>query len=145
MLEQEPEDPGRDSPHHEQPPQPRVGVVGSDLAIPERPAEALEDPPPVAPEEHEQDDRGGEMRRHEEGEEELVVLVDVPASEPRQDHAVPEARDREGLRRALEEAEYHRLEVRDRVMRRERQVREGQRHGGHLSAPHRAESGRCVS
>src|SRR5260370_1445392 len=46
------------------------------------------------------------MRRDEEGDEELVVLVNVPADEPREDDAVPEARDGKELRDALEQAEW---------------------------------------
>ena len=65
------------------------------------------------PEEAEQDERGGEVRRDEEGEEVRVVLVDVPAEQARQDHAVAEARDREELGDALQQAEHDRLPVRD--------------------------------
>ena len=55
------------------------------------------------------------MRRDEEGEEVLVVLVDVPAEEAREDDAVPEARDREQLGDALQQPENDRLRVRDQV------------------------------
>ena len=74
---------------------------------------ALDDPHPVAPEEPEQDERGREVRRDEEGDEVLVVLVDVPAEELRQDHAVAEARDREELGHALEQPEDDRPRVGD--------------------------------
>ena len=66
-------------------------------------------------EETEQDERGGEMRRDEEGQEVLVVLVDVPAEQLRQDHAVAEARDREELRDALEQSQDDRLGVGDQL------------------------------
>jgi len=81
-------------------------------------AEAAQDPDPVAPEEAEQHDRRREVRRDEKGDEERVVLADVPAEELRRDHAVAEARDREELREALEQAEGDRLSVRDRHERR---------------------------
>ncbi len=73
---------------------------------------------PVAQEEQQQHERRREVRGDEEREEELVVLVDVPAREPRQDHRVPEARDRERLGDALRQAEDDRLEVGDRMMHR---------------------------
>src|SRR5258708_1487484 len=53
------------------------------------------------------------MRRNEERQEVLVVLVDVPAEQPRQDHAVPEARHREELGDSLEEPEDDRPRVGD--------------------------------
>ncbi len=76
---------------------------GVDAAVAQRAAEPLHDPHPVAPEEPEQHERRREVGRDEEGEEVLVVLVDVPAEQLRQDHAVPEARDREELGDALQE------------------------------------------
>ena len=84
----QPEDPGRDRADDEQPAELRVGVVGRDLAVAQRAAEAAHDPHPVAPEEAEQDERGREVGRDQEGEEVVVVLVDVPAEQPRQDHGV---------------------------------------------------------
>ena len=51
----------------------------------------------------------------QEGEEVVVVLVDVPAEQARQDDAVPEARDRKRLGDALERAEDRPLEVGDGV------------------------------
>jgi hypothetical protein len=102
VLEGEAEDPGRDRPDDEQPAELRVGVARVDAAVAERAPDALDDPHPVVPEEAEQDERRREMGRNEEGEEVLVVLVDVPAEQAREDHAVPEARDREELGHALQ-------------------------------------------
>ena len=113
VLEQQPDDAGRDRAHHEQPAQPRVGVVRRDLAQPQRAEDAAHDPHPVVPEEAEQHERGGEVRCDQEREEEVVVLVNVPAEQPRQDHGVAEARDREELGEALEEPQHDGLEVRD--------------------------------
>ena len=115
VLEQQPENAGRDRADDEQPAELRVGVVGRDPAIAQRPSEPPEDPHPVAPEEEEQHDRRRKMRRDEEREEELVVLMDVPADEPREDDAVAEARDGEELGHALQQPEHRRLEVADRV------------------------------
>ncbi len=56
------------------------------------------------------------MRGDEESEEKLVVLVDVPAEQPRQHDRVPEAGDRKGLSDPLREAEDDRLEVGDRMV-----------------------------
>src|SRR5205085_197484 len=109
---------GRDRPDYEEPAELRVDVVRRDLAVAEAAPEAAQDPDPVTPEEDEQDDRRGEVRRDEEGEEVGVVLVDVPAQDARQDDAVAEARDREELGHALEQAEDHGLPVGD--QRRER-------------------------
>ena len=53
------------------------------------------------------------MRRYEEREEVLVVLMDVPPKQLREDHAVPEARDREELGDALEQPEDNRPGIRD--------------------------------
>src|SRR5438477_503020 len=89
---------GTDDRRREQAAELRVGVPGVDAAVAQRAADALQDPNPVAPEEAEQNERGCQVRGDEEGEEVLVVLVDVPAEQPREDHAVPEARDREQLR-----------------------------------------------
>ena len=44
----------------------------------------------------------------------VVVLVDVPAQQLRQDHAVAQAGDREQLREPLQQAEHDSLAVRDR-------------------------------
>jgi hypothetical protein len=68
VLEEEPEDPGRNRADDEEPAELRVGVVLGDPAVAERPAEAAQDPDPVAPEEPEQDDRGREVRGDEENE-----------------------------------------------------------------------------
>src|SRR5262249_49269062 len=75
--------------------------------------DALHDPHPVVPEEAEQHEGGREVGRDEEGEEVLVVLVDVPAEQAREDDAVPEARDREELGDALQEPQDDRLGIRD--------------------------------
>jgi hypothetical protein len=91
-------------------------IVLADLALLQRAAKTAQDPHPVAPEEDEQHDRGGQVGGDQKGQEELVVLVDIPAHELRQDHAMTEARDRERLGDALEQAEDHPLEVRDRVV-----------------------------
>jgi hypothetical protein len=53
------------------------------------------------------------VRRDQEGEEEVVVLMDVPAQQARQDHAVAERGNRERLGDALQQAEDRRLEVAD--------------------------------
>ena len=53
------------------------------------------------------------MGGDEEGDEVRVVLVDVPADEPGEDHAVPETRDGEQLGDALEQTQDDRLEVGD--------------------------------
>ena len=113
MLEQQAEDSRRDRPHDEQPGELGVRVVLADAAVAQAAAEPLHDPHPVVPEEAEQHERRREMRRDEEGDEVVVVLVDVPPEELRQDHAVAEARDREKLGDALEQAEEDRLPVRD--------------------------------
>ena len=89
-------------------------VVGRDLAVAQRAHDALHDAHPVAPEEAEQHDRRGEMGGDEEGDEVRVVLVDVPAEQPRQDHAMAETRDRKQLAEALQQAEQDRLSVGDR-------------------------------
>ena len=83
-------------------------------AVAQAPAEPGEDPHPVAPEEEEQHDRRREVGRDEEGDEVIVVLVDVPAEQLREDHAVPEARDREELGHALQQTEHDRLQIGDR-------------------------------
>src|SRR5207245_2286616 len=75
--------------------------------------ETAHDSHPVMPEEPEQDDGGGEVGRHEEGDEVVVVLVDVPPEQLREDDAVAEARDGKELRDALEQAEHDRLRVAD--------------------------------
>src|SRR2546423_1286743 len=90
------------------------------VAPAEAATEAAQDPHPVAPEEAEQDDRRREVGRDEKREEIGVVLVDVPAQEARQDHAVAEARDGEQLGDALEQAEDHGLPVRDQARERDR-------------------------
>src|SRR5207247_7873103 len=120
VLEREPEDPCGNRADDEQPAELGVGIAGVDAAVAQRTADALEDPHPVAPEEAEQDERGREMRRDEEGEEVLVVLMDVPTEQARQDDAVPEARNRKELGDALQEPEDDRPRIRD--QRREDQV-----------------------
>src|SRR5204862_1203881 len=99
----------------QQPGELRVGVVLGDAAVAEAAAEAANDAHPVPPEEPEQDDRGREVSRDEEGDEVAVVLVDVPAEDPRQDHAVAEARDREELGDALQEPQDDRLGIGDQL------------------------------
>ena len=74
------------------------------------------------PEEAEQHECRRQVRGDEERDEERVVLVDVPAQQLRQDHAVPEARDGEELGDALQEPEDGRLRVGDQ---RERERRHG--------------------
>ncbi len=113
VLEQQAEDAGGDRADDEQPAELRVGVIRIDAAVPKRAADSFQDPCPVAPEEGEQHERGRKVGRNQEREEVLVVLVDVPAEQPRQDHAVPEARDREQLGDALQEPEDDRPRVRD--------------------------------
>ena len=85
VLQQQPEDAGRDRADDDQPAQPAVGVLGRDLALGERPPHARDDAHPVAPEEPEQHDRRRQVRRHEEGDEVVVVLVDVPPEHARRD------------------------------------------------------------
>ena len=63
--------------------------MGRDLAVAQRAQQAGDDPPPVVEEDAEQHDRGGEVGRHEEGQEVVVVLVDVPAQQPRRITAWP--------------------------------------------------------
>src|SRR5947208_3249166 len=115
MLENEPDQAGRDRAHHQDPAEPSVGISWVDLALSERSHHSPDDPHPVLEEEAEEDHRRREVRRHQECQEELVVLMDVPAGEPRQDHPVPERGDRKWLGDALEEAEDDRLEIGDRV------------------------------
>ena len=105
VLQQQAEDPGRDRGDDDQPAELRIGVVGADLAVAERASDPFDDPHPVAPEEPEEHERRREMGRDEEAQEVLLVLVDVPAEEAREDDAVPEARDGEELRDALEQPE----------------------------------------
>ena len=114
MFEQQPQDPRWNRPDDQQPAELRVGVIGCDLAIAETPPQAAQDPQPVAPEEPEQDERGREVRGDEKGDEVGVVLVDVPAEQPRQDDAMAEARDRKQLAEPLQQAEHDRLSVGDR-------------------------------
>ena len=113
VLEQEAEDPGGDRADDEQPGELRVGVVLTDLAITKRATDALEDAGPIVPEEAEEHDRGREVRRDEERQEVLVILMDVPAKELRQDHAVPKARHREQFRDALKQPENDRSGIGD--------------------------------
>ena len=113
VLEQQAENPRGDRPDDEQPAELRVGVVLGDAAVAQAAPEPLHDPHPVLPEESEQDERRREVRRDEERDEVLVVLVDVPPEELREDHAVAEARDREELGEALQQAEHDRLPVGD--------------------------------
>ena len=61
----------------------------------------------------EQHERRRQMRGDEERDEERVVLVDVPAEQARQDHAVAEARDREELAEALQQPQQDGLGVGD--------------------------------
>ena len=93
VLEQQAEEPGRDGADDEQPAQPGVAVV-ADLAVAQRAPETAQDARPVAPEEGQQDEGRGQMGGHEERDEERVVLMDVPAEQLREDHAVAEAGDR---------------------------------------------------
>ena len=97
MLEQQAEQARGNGADHEQPAELRIGVVGVDVAVPEGAPEALEDPDPVLEEEEEEDDRGRAMGGDQEAQEVVVVLMDVPAEDARQNDAVPEARDREEL------------------------------------------------
>jgi hypothetical protein len=115
VLEQQPEDAGRDRADDEQPAQPGVAVAGGDLAVAQRAPQPGEDPPPLGEEHREEHHGGGEVRRDEEGQEVIVVLMDVPAEQPGQDDGVAKARDRERLRDALEQPQDDRLEVGDRV------------------------------
>ena len=108
--------PGRDRADDEQPAEARVAVAGRDLPVAQRAAEAARrSAPSRSRKKPKQDERGRQVRRDQEGQEVVVVLVDVPAEQPRQDDGVPEARDRERLGDPLEEPQDDRLEVGDRV------------------------------
>src|SRR5215210_1511814 len=107
VLEQQAEEPRGDRPDHQQPAQLRVGVLGVDEAVAQRAAEALHDADPVPDEEQQQDEGGGAVGGDQEAQEVVVVLVDVPAEDAREHHAVAEARDREELGDAL----WPRLEI----------------------------------
>src|SRR6266550_7275659 len=115
MLEEEAENSRRDRADDEEPAELRIPVLGVDTAVAQAAPEPAQDPHPVAPEEAEQNDRGRQMSRDEEGDEVIVVLVDVPAEQAREDDAVPEARDGEQLADALEEPKDDCLEVADRL------------------------------
>ena len=117
VLEQQPEDAGRDGADHEQPAQARVDIVGRDLAVAQRAQQARRDPPPVVEEDPEEHDRGRQVGGDQEGQEVVVVLMDVPAEQARQDDRVAQAGDREGLGDALQQAQDDGLQVRDRVHR----------------------------
>ena len=116
VLEEQANETCGDRADDEEPREPRVRIVVTDLAVPETSAEPLDDPCPFPEEEDEEHDRGREVRRHEEGEEIGLVLVQVPTEELRQDHGVTKARDREQLRHALQETDHDRLEVRDQML-----------------------------
>src|SRR5262245_13828259 len=114
MLEEQAENACRDRSDDEQPAELRVPVVGCNPPVSEAAPHAAKDAHPVAPEEDKEHDRGREVRRDEEGDEVLVVLVDVPAEQAREDDAVAKARDRKQLGDALEQSQDDRLEVADR-------------------------------
>ena len=77
----------------------------------------LHDPHPVAPEEPEQHERRGEVGGDQEASGSSRRSGGCSSRRGVGGHAVPEARDREQLREALEQAEDDRLEVGDRVHR----------------------------
>jgi hypothetical protein len=56
------------------------------------------------------------VRGDQEGEEVGLVLVEIPAEQLREDDRVAEARDREELGDALDEADHDCLEVRDQAI-----------------------------
>jgi len=77
MLEEQSEEPRRDRAQDQQPAEPRVGVVRVDVAIPQRAAQAPDDPHPVLEEEEQQHDRGGDVRRDEEAEDREDLSRDI--------------------------------------------------------------------
>ena len=113
VLEEQTQDARRNRPDNEQPPELGVRVGRVDPAVAQAAPEALHDPHPVTPEEAEEDERRGQVGRDKERDEVLVVLMDVPPEQFREDDAVAEAGDREELGHALEQAEDDRLPVGD--------------------------------
>ena len=104
VLEDEPDDAGRDSRDDQQPGQSLVRAL--DLACPQRADEALDDAHPVVAEVHDQRDRCRHVQRDEEREiEGLVGRLGadevVPAEPGRHQHGVAETGDREQLGDAL--------------------------------------------
>jgi hypothetical protein len=116
VLQQQPDHADRDRAGDKQPAEPRVAVVLTDLAHLQRAPQPPDDPHPVLQEQQQQHDRRRQVRGDQERQEELVVLVDVPAGQPRQHDAVPEARNRKRLGNSLGEAEDDCLEVGDRIL-----------------------------
>ena len=112
VFEQEAEQPGGNRADDQEPAEAGVVVV-ADLPGAQRAPEPAHDAHPVAPEERQQHERRCEVRRDQERDEEVVVLVDVPAEQAREDHAVAEAGDGEELADALQQSEERRLSVRD--------------------------------
>ena len=108
-----PSRPGRDGADDEQPAEPRVAVV-ADLAVAQRAPEARAGCAPSrarrTPSSTSAVARCVATRNVTKN---GVVLVDVPAEQARQDHAVAEARDGEELAEALQQAEQDRLPVGD--------------------------------
>jgi hypothetical protein len=111
VLEQEPQGARRDGADDEQPAEAGVGVSGSDLPVTQRPSQAAEDPRPVVTEDQQEHQGGRHVGGDQEGEEVVVVLMDVPAEQAREDHPVAQAGDRKGLGDALNQAKDDGLEV----------------------------------
>ena len=124
VLEQQAEDAGRDGADDQQPAQARVGVVGARsrgrAASASSPATIRT---PVVAEEPEQHERGGEVRRDQEGRGSSRRSGGCPSRSSRgRITRVAQARDREGLGDALQQAQDDGLEVGDRVHRGEATV-----------------------
>ena len=100
MLEQQAQGAGRDRADDQQPSESGAGVVWPDLAVAQRAAEPAHDPLPVVEEHEQQHDGGGDVGGDEEGEEVVVVLVDVPAEQAGEDHAMARGSRSETARRS---------------------------------------------
>ena len=116
-LEREPEHPGGNARHDDQPRQP-LGARPR-AARGQRVKERAHDQHPVASVVEQQPQRAADVQHHHERKPERLRLrlrVDqpVPAEQRREQHRVPEARDREQLGRALQSAQHDRLKVGDR-------------------------------
>ena len=116
VLEQQPGESDRDGGHDDHPGELLVG--GGDVTVPDRAEEPANDPDPVAPEVDQQRDRGGDVQADNESQVGRLRLCDVqitspaPADERRDQDVVAQARDREKLGNALDQADHHRLGVR---------------------------------
>ncbi len=117
VLQRQADDPRGDARGDDQPREPLGGVL--DAALAERAEERAHDLHPVAPVVRQQAQRAADVQHHHERQPEglrLRLRVDqpVPPEQRREQHRVPEARDREQLGHALQDPEHDRLEVADR-------------------------------